>query len=324
MPRNPSSQPNSDVGVVALTGATGFIGRHLVEHLAFEGWQIRALSRNPEAGSSRPGTTTIPGALEDANSLDRLVAGADVVVHAAGAIKAADSAGFHQVNADGSARLAEACVGQPVPPRLIYVSSLAARSPELSAYAASKRAGEAAVAAQGDRLHWTILRPSVVYGPGDRATLPLFRCMKFGIVPAPNLNRARLSLIYVDDFCAAIARLLMAPPASGATFEVGDACEVGYSWRDIAEAAGAHLGRRPICLPLPKPLTMLAAVASQQFASWSGRPRVLVPGKVNEIYHPDWVCRENLLANHTDWRPEVMIQEGFKRTLDWYRSNRWL
>ncbi len=59
-------------------------------------------------------------------------------------------------------------------------------------------------------------------------------------------------------------------------------------------------------------------------AKWSSAPKMLVPGKVNEIYHPDWVCRENLLAEHTDWRPEVMIEEGFKQTLDWYRSNGWL
>ncbi len=310
--------------MVALTGASGFIGQHLIEHLAADGWRIRALSRRPESGRPRAGVTTIVGTLEDADSLDRLVDGADVVVHGAGAIKAADSEGFHRVNAEGTARLAGACAGQPVPPRLIYVSSLAARSPELSAYAASKRAGEAAVAARGDRLHWTVLRPSAVYGPGDKATLSLFRCIKFGIVPAPNLNRARLSLIYVDDLCAAVARLLAQPPASGATFEIRDACEVGYCWREIAEAAGTHLGRRPVCVALPKPLILLAAVINARVAKWSSAPKILVPGKVNEIYHPDWVCRENLLAEHIDWQPKIMIDEGFKRTLDWYRSNRWL
>jgi nucleoside-diphosphate-sugar epimerase len=324
VPQNARDQSDRAAGVVALTGATGFIGQHLTEHLAADGWRIRALSRRRSTGQPRAGVTIISGTLEDTDSLNRLVDGADVVVHGAGAIKAADSATFHRVNAEGTDRLAKACADQPGQPRLIYVSSLAARSPELSAYAASKRAGEVAVAAHGDRLNWTVLRPSAVYGPGDKATLSLFRCMKFGVVPAPNLNNARLSLIYVDDFCAAVARLLAAPPASGATFEIGDAREAGYSWREIAEAAAPHLKRRPICVALPKPLILLAAMINAALAKGSGAPRMLLPGKVNEIYHPDWVCRENLLAELIDWQPKIMIDEGFKRTFDWYRSNRWL
>ncbi len=268
--------------------------------------------------------TTLPGALEDRASLSRLIDGADVVVHGAGAIKAADRDGFHRVNGAGTARLAEACAGQTTPPSLIYVSSLAARSPELSDYAASKRAGEEEITARGDRVHGTILRPAAVYGPGDKGTLALFRCMKLGILPAPNLDRARLSLIFVDDLCAAIVRLSSAPLAAGGIFEIRDAREGGYSWRQIAEAGGAHLGRRPICVPLPKLLTLAAATVNQRLARWTNDATLFVPGKVNELYHTDWVCRENPLAEQTDWRPAVLIDEGFRRTLDWYRSNRWL
>ena len=133
-------------GLVAVTGATGFIGRRLVRRLVDSGWRVRALARRPDEGLRDAGAEVVRGALEDDASLKALVELANAVVHCAGAIRAPSHEAFVHINCDGTARLARAIVAQPRPPRLLLMSSLAARSPELSSYAASKRMAE-------DRVH---------------------------------------------------------------------------------------------------------------------------------------------------------------------------
>ena len=107
-------------------------------------------------------------------SLRRLVDGADAVVHCAGVVRGADQADFERVNVDGVARLVRSAAEQHPKPRFLLVSSLAAREPGLSQYAASKRKGEAALASESDGMPWAVIRPPAVYGPGDREILAAF------------------------------------------------------------------------------------------------------------------------------------------------------
>ena len=313
---------------VALTGATGFIGRHLAVRLAAEGWRVRALARRPAEELRRPGVEIVPGSLEDTGSLRTLLQGADAIVHAAGLTSAGRAADFHRVNAAATARLASLCSEPGAPRRFLLLSSLAARHPDLSDYALSKRRAEQALAESP--LDWTALRPPAVYGPGDPATLQIFRLLKRGILPVPPDPAARLSMIYVEDLCGAVAALLAAPGGAGpdavwgAVWEVRDACAEGYGWRDIAAAAGRYFGRDVRCIPVPKPLLWLGGHMSVLKYQLTRDPPRFSPGKVRELCHIDWVCRGNPLADLTRWRPGVGIEEGFRRTLDWYREKRWL
>ncbi|HUF56246.1 MAG TPA: NAD-dependent epimerase/dehydratase family protein, partial [Thermohalobaculum sp.] len=162
--------------LAALTGGTGFLGRYIALALDRAGWRLRLLVRSepvhPQTAHLEP--EIVLGDLLDDRALRRLCRGADAVIHAAGLIRARDRAAFFAVNEGGSARLAAAAAEAAPGAPLIVVSSLAAREPGLSDYAASKRAGEEAVlrAAAGPV---TVLRPPVLYGPWDRETLALFR-----------------------------------------------------------------------------------------------------------------------------------------------------
>ncbi len=165
---------------VALTGASGFIGARLAARLAEKGYRVKALRHRaalPEpASDSRP--EVVPGGLGDDAALARLCAGADAVVHCAALVRARRAREFQRVNAEGVARLARAAAGAGSRPSVLLLSSLAAREPGLSAYAASKRAGERALAEQGSGLEWTVFRPPAVYGPGDRELLSVFRWVR--------------------------------------------------------------------------------------------------------------------------------------------------
>ncbi|HLB81378.1 MAG TPA: NAD-dependent epimerase/dehydratase family protein [Dongiaceae bacterium] len=313
-------------GTVAVTGATGFIGSHLVPRLADAGWRVRILTRRLPTHPRFADTPVeaVIGALDEPDSLARLVRGADAVVHCAGLVKARNRAEFFRVNADGVRGLATAAAAQSPRPRFILLSSLAAREPALSAYAASKRAGEAALAAHGVGLPWTVLRPPAIYGPGDRETLPFFRFVARGIAPLLGPRSARLSLLHVDDLTAAVAVLLAAEGSVGATYELDDGRPGGYSWRAMTDAAARHLGTRARPVQVPRALLQGAALTAGLIGLVAPRGHMLTAGKVRELRHPDWVCHDRTLVERTAWRPRLDLNDGFAATIGWYRRAGWL
>jgi len=221
------------LATAALTGATGFLGRRLLRTLTARGWRVRALARRPADAEALAGEgfEVVIGDLADTAALERLTDGASLTIHCAGLIKARDRAAFFEVNRDGAARLAEVA-----PERLVLVSSLAARAPELSDYAASKRAGEE-VSRQAAGARLAVVRPPVIYGPGDRETLQLFRlAQRSPLAPIPASPGARLALAHADDVAAAIIDVAERAELSG-VYAVGGDRPAGYAWTEIATAA---------------------------------------------------------------------------------------
>jgi len=301
---------------IAVTGATGFVGRALLEEAARQGAEIRALTRRPQAKA--PGVEWVPGDLHDRKALVKLVRKAETVIHVAGVVNTPDPMGFHLGNVEGTLKLVEIAVATGVP-RIVFVSSLAAREPQLSKYGHSKLHAEKLVAASG--LDWTIVRPPAIYGPRDREILELFKLARWGVVPMPPPGRT--SLIHVAD----LARLLLAlAPSSEAVarhkFEPDDGREDGWSHRELARAIGWAVGRRSPWVPhLSKPL--LAGLARADRAL-RGRKARLTPDRVGYMTHPNWVCSAKAKPPKRLWKPEVPTLEGLKATAEWYRANKWL
>ncbi|MBS0525941.1 MAG: NAD-dependent epimerase/dehydratase family protein [Proteobacteria bacterium] len=301
--------------VAAITGATGFVGPHLVAALARHGWTFRLLMRRWTPLPSLPGVEAeiVWGDLADEASLKRLVAGADAVVHAAGLIKARRPIDFGRVNRDGTARLSALAPDVP----FLLLSSLAAREPQLSPYAESKQAAEEAVARRSGP--WLAVRAPAVYGPGDRETLAYFKMAARGFALQPDRPDARLSLIHVEDLAEALALALDRPPLPG-VYEIDDGHPGGYRHADMAAAAAEALGRsvRPVRVGMG--LMMAAATVN------SLRPgaQILSPAKVRELYHSDWTVHENRLAEATGFAAQFGLVDGFRHTILWYRDRHWL
>lgn len=310
-------------GTVAITGASGFVGGHVAQRLVADGWQVRALVRRPDANLLGRGIA-VPGDLSDPASLTALVAGADVVVHCAGVVSKVSRAGFQSINVDGTARLAAAAANAEKPPQFILMSSLAAREPGLSAYAASKRDSELAVISHGDDLNWTILRPAAVYGPGDRATLAIFRQWRAGFMVVPSGGEQRISLIHASDLAAGVAALLAKVRSGGESLEIGDRHPDGYGWDRMAEAGGQALGRTVSRIAVPRAVLMTAAAVNLAAHGLIGRTPMVTLGKIRELCHPDWVCDDGPMTTASGWSPTMTIHDGFKDTVAWYRNHRWL
>jgi nucleoside-diphosphate-sugar epimerase len=305
--------------LVAVTGATGFVGPHLLAALARYGWTLRLLVRRWSPLPSLAGIAAeiVWGDLADEPALRRLVAGVDAVVHAAGLIKARRAADFQTFNRDGTARLAAVAAGVP----FLLLSSLAAREAELSPYAASKRAAEEILAQRGGP--WLAIRAPAVYGPGDRETLAYFRAVARGFAPQPKVPDARLSLMHVVDLAEAMALTLDRPP-SPSVYEIDDGRQGGYSYADIATAAAAALGRRARTLLIARSQMMAVARLNVLRQSLGASTQILTPDKVSEIFHWDWTIHDRRLAAAVGFGPRYDLAAGFRHTVLWYRAHGWL
>jgi nucleoside-diphosphate-sugar epimerase len=312
--------------IVAVTGATGFIGSHIACHLARAGWHVRILTRRLPAAPQLSDTPVeaIIGTLEDRRALARLLSGVDAVIHAAGLIKARTHAEFFAINAAGTRFLVEAAAAHADHPKFVLLSSIAARHPQISDYAASKLAAEAELTRLDGQLPWSILRPSAVYGPGDRETLAFFHAIARGIALLPPGRGNRVSLIHVADLAAAGVAVLDASSTNGRIYEVDDGRHGGYSWEDLVDIATRHLGRHPLRLRLPSILLTGAAYLNAFARRRSRHPPMFTPGKLREMLHPDWVTRDRSLLEATNWRPLHDAEIGFAETITWYRSHGWL
>ncbi len=304
---------------VAVTGATGFIGRVVCRALKADGWRVRALARSV-AGSRLLEPVVdecIQGHLEDADSLNALVDGSHAVIHCAGTVRGVTQQHFERVNVSGTEQLVTVLSSLQSPPKLLALSSLAAREPALSFYAASKRKAEKVLEQRASRLDWVALRPPAVYGPGDRELLPLFRLMARGVAPVPGRRDARFSMIYVEDIARLIIAWLRQDTVASGVYSIHDGYSGGYAWDDVA-AAVAGICQHPVrLLPVPLALLWLPAHLNRLAGRVANYMPMLTPGKLRELRHPDWVCDNREIAAVLDWQPQVQLQEGLRRTPGW-------
>ena len=303
--------------VVAITGATGFIGGALINRLASAGRQIQALVRPASAHkqSADGAVQWIRGNLDDVDSLRQLVHGAGVVIHCAGVVRGATREAFNRVNVDGVGRLAQAVTEQQPAPRFLLMSSLTAREPQLSAYAASKQQGERVLMDMPRKMEWTVYRPTAVYGPGDREMMPTLRWMARGVAPVLGSGNRRFSLIYIADLADAIVRWLDCSHCQGRTYELHDGNSAGYTWNDVIDTIAGLRGAPVLRLRIPVAMVKLAATLNIAFARALGYAPMLTPGKVRELTHADWTADNAALCENTGWSPKITLAEGLKRTL---------
>lgn len=304
----------------AVTGGTGFLGAAIIDQLVSRGDRVRALTRDADRLRVKSELVEpILGRLETPSALAEMCAGAEAVIHCAGLTHARRDAEFHAVNAAGAGRVAAAAAEAGA--SMVLISSMAARRPEVSAYAASKRAGEDLVATVMKGRRWCALRAPAIYGPADQATLPYFRLVRSGVAPEPAAEPApRASILYVDDVAGAAIAAADSPPSNG-FYEIGDERPDGYSWGEIGDALAAALAVKARRIRAPRTVLQgYAAVASGAVRLLGGAPMV-TPGKIAEFFHADWVARDNMFTAASAWRPGTPLAEGFAKTVRWYREN---
>ncbi len=326
-----------------VTGATGFIGSHLVPNLLEKGYKVRCLVRGTSALAKLDGLDVelFPGDLSDCRSLGRAVRGVDYVFHLAGLTKTAKSHEFYDVNARGTENLVEAAAREnPGIRKFVYLSSHAAAGPSLnglalteekephpvSHYGKSKLMGERAVLERSGPMPAVVLRPTAVYGPGDRDLYLFFKAIKKGVFP--YWGACRYSLLYVEDLVQGIIAAAEAPEDAGKVFFLSDGNI--YTNEEIAEAiAGAFSDNRAekkeklkiLKLPMPRLFLLIAATFSALAGKDSG---IINKDKLREMGFPNWCCDPGRAIREIGFVPKITLKEGAKWTADWYRIHQWL
>jgi nucleoside-diphosphate-sugar epimerase len=296
---------------MALTGGTGFVGRRVIAQAVGQDWHVRALTRR--AQPAEPNVSWVRGALDKPDSLAELMSGADVVLHVAGVVSAADDAGFTAGNVTGTQAVLDAARAAGVR-RFVHISSLSAREPQLSRYGGSKRAGEELVVAS-DR-DWTIVRPTGVYGPGDTEMRDMFRMAQMGLALLPPPGK--VALVAVDD----LARLLLTLAENDgprAILEVDDGNPMSHA--DLARLIGDAVGRKVLPLHLPAGLLRLGAKLDGRFR---GSAAKLTEDRARYLAHPDWTAAPDRRPPSDLWEPRIDTARGLADTAAWYRAHRLL
>lgn len=324
---------------VLVTGGTGFVGSNLVEALLHRGYSVACLVRDPiKAGDIRKQPVKIiTGSLDDTDALRKAAVGVHMVFHIAGAIKASDREGYLKVNQFGTRRLLEAFAEvNPKLSRFVHMSSLAAAGPSednrmltekdppnpVSWYGESKLRSEQEVLQYAGAFPTTILRPSAVYGPGDRETLLIFRMIKRGCLFTPGRFVRRFSLIHVKDLVNAVIQAGERDTPSGEIYFVSRP-EV-FTWDDVGCEAARSMGKRYCRISFPKWLARAAGLAGDMYVFTSGRPASINSQKVNELLQPSWICDSSKARADLGFNPGIGLEDGIRDTILWYKAQGWL
>lgn len=305
--------------MIAVTGATGFIGSSICRELLSQGYQLKVLVRTPSKarGLTKSGVQLVTGSVTDSAALQQLLVGCRAVIHCAGAVRGSSLDDFYPANVSGVEQLIAAASQEDSKPRVLILSSLAAREPDLSNYAMSKFLGEQAALKSSLGVELTVFRPPAVYGPGDREMLPVFQLMSRGLALIPGSANSRVSMVYIDDLVAAVVAWLGAKQVPKDVFTLSDPAPNGYSWDEIIETASQVFQRKVRPVFIPRWLLNAIARCNLLVSALFRYQPMLTPGKLRELRHTDWVCGSGELTQAIDWRPRVTLNEGLKLTMSY-------
>jgi nucleoside-diphosphate-sugar epimerase len=334
---------------VLVTGASGFIGRHLVRRLIKLGYRVsclvRATSCIDELRSA--GAQLVIGDVTDKAGIGRAltVSRAVIVFHLAGLTKSLRTNDFLRVNAGGVESVAAACADRTDKPILIVVSSLAAAgystvdrprvendSPTpVSAYGCSKLAGEQAAARYAGIVPISIVRPPMVFGPGDRAMLEMFRPIaRWGIHVVPGQGEQCFSLIHVADLVEGLLlvaekgeRLHHNPVLGQGIYFI--AADDYPTYAELGQAMAITLGKkRASVVHIHGPLMKIAGLFGDVMGMIRRRPGWINSDKIKEAMAGSWTCSSAKVRTQLGWAPAAALHKRLHETVQWYRQAKWL
>jgi nucleoside-diphosphate-sugar epimerase len=325
--------------LVLVTGGHGFVGSHVVRRLLAAGDRVRCLVRGAGVPDSLAGlgVEIARGDVTRAETLPAALAGAEEVHHLAARVTALSEAEMRATNVTGTRLLAEAALAAGTVRRFVLCSSQAVTGPtglgpaldEAAPhnpgtwYGRSKADAEREVERVGERgLPYTIARPSSVYGPRDRALLPIFRTVARGVVPLLGPQPKVYSWVYGEDVAEAMVALARCEATLGRAYFV--AHPEPATMETFLGTVARALGRRGVRVRVPDALLKSLAYGADLVAQATGRPGMLTRDKVRDLVPRGWVCRVDAAQRDAGFRARTPLYEGIAATVAWYREHRWL
>lgn len=321
---------------VFVTGGTGFIGSHLVDHLLLDDSnEVRCIVRNDEKWLTGKNIQKIKGDLHDLPALKEGLEGVDVLFHLAALVKAPKKEILYRTNVEATENLIRTAQRAGVK-KMVLLSSLAAAGPSferpvteadpmmpVSMYGESKKLMEemiAEVARTDDSI--TILRPPAVYGPREEQIYSFFKICARGFCPIIGSGgENRLSMIHVSDVVQGL--LLAAGQSDKGIHTYFVSSEELYTWKQIKYHTSLSLGKKLLEIPVNPSLVKTLGTMLESVGSLFGQYPVLNKDKALEMTH-QWTCSVDLIKKDLGYSQKMSLEDGIADTLLWYKKHNWL
>ena len=322
-----------------VTGASGFIGSHLVELLIKHGYTVRCLLRTTSSTAWLKGLDVdiVYGDIFDSAALRAAVQGVDYVYHSAGLTKARKKEEYFHANTDGTRMMLEAATTvNPGLKRFVFVSSQTAAGPSptatpitedapchpITTYGRSKRAAEGIVLGAQAKIPVTIVRPPAVYGPRDKDIFEFFRTMRNGLQPVVGFREKFVSLVHVSDLVRGILLAGESTASVGQVYFISSTTV--YGWQQIGRITREALGRRAVTVNIPAWGVYTISAFAEFFSLFGSKPALINFEKAKDMVQNYWTCDSGKAKRDFGYEQQIGIEQGIRETLDWYVANGWM
>ena len=327
---------------VLVTGATGFIGSHLVDNLVDKGYQVSCIIRkssNIKWLANKKNIKFVEASYKDPNSLEKALKDIDYIYHCAGSTSAHNLEGYMEGNCLPTTNLIEAAIKMtPNLKRFLYISSQTAAGPALSPneptnedmpmspitdYGRSKKIAEEKLNSYLGKIPFTIVRPPAVYGPRDTEIFSIFKIVNMGIIPHIGFDKKLLSLVNIFDLCDGIITAAESINTLGKTYFISS--EEIYNWDDVYQTMKNKLGKKNVLsVRLPHFAVLFAGSVASLVGKFSARPPVFNYQKGIDFIQKYWICSTKSATKDFGYRQKVSLEKGFEDTIKWYKDMKWL
>lgn len=326
---------------ILVTGATGFIGSHLVDYLLQLGYDVRATVRKTSnlQWLNDKKIELVNSSINSLSDAIEAVRGVDYIYHVAGLVAAKDYHTFLKANRDATDTLLKACEQvNPSLQRFVLVSSQTVAGPSsslenpqteddlpkpITSYGKSKLEGEKIALSYSDRLPITIVRPPAVYGPRDTAIKDIFKLANKGIAPLIGFEDKFVSLIFVKDLVRGIVLAGESNISEGQIYFITS--QQFYTWSEIMDTMKIALGKKYLLkIKIPNTLVLALAGISDLIGKFSDKPPVFDYEKGIDFVQKYWICSPEKARRDLDFVSEISLEDGLTETAEWYKFMKWI
>ena len=325
--------------IAVVTGANGFVGSHLVDNLLDKGWKVRCIVRKSSnlKWLDKKNIEIYDCGLFDKDGLRKAFSDASYIFHVAGVVKSKTKEGYFTGNVETTRTLLDVAVeNTSTIKKFLVVSSQTVTGPSLknkpvdensecypiTTYGKSKLEEEKLVLSYKDKLPITICRAPAVYGERDTEIFIYFQTFNKGLTTTIGFNQKELSLIHAIDLVEGFYLAAISEKSNGQIYFISS--EKFYTWEEINLITSKVLNKKPIIVKVPHFLVYTIAAIAQFFAMFSSKPATLNIEKAKDITQQFWTCDTSKAIKDLGYRQKISIEEGIKRTCNWYKEMKWI